>query len=203
VPTSTKKLRTTYGSLALLGLAGALVLAACSAGGADSSLWDPGTGEPLDNGGESSTSGGASSSGNASSSGKTSSSSTSSSGKTSSSSSTSSTTSSAGGTVTWTQIYNTMFGPSGTSTCTGSSCHTGSRSGFACGNSPSSCWNGFVAAGYIDNQTPSNTLLVDPAQSCLCGSGLSGNMPKFPHSCLTSAQVSEIKSWIAAGAQNN
>jgi hypothetical protein len=113
-----------------------------------------------------------------------------------------------GGTTasTWTDIYNGVFGPSGTSTCSGSSCHTSSRSGFACGSTKTTCYNGFVSAGYV---TPgagaSSSALVDPTQSPLCastGTGLSGNMP-IGHSCVTKAQLTQIKSWLAAGAQNN
>jgi hypothetical protein len=108
---------------------------------------------------------------------------------------------SAGG-VTWTTIYNTVFGPSGTSTCAGSSCHTGSRSGFACGSTKTTCYNGFVSAGYITpGASASSSALVDPNQSPLCGT-LGGNMP-IGHSCVTAAQITTIKSWLAAGAPNN
>ncbi|MFO0658722.1 MAG: hypothetical protein U0165_02655 [Polyangiaceae bacterium] len=37
---------------------------------------------------------------------------------------------SASGGVTWTQLYNEVFGPTGTSHCTGSSCHTNTKGGF-------------------------------------------------------------------------
>jgi hypothetical protein len=96
-----------------------------------------------------------------------------------------------------------MFGPSGSSSCTGSSCHTSSRGGFACGSSKTTCYNGFVNSGYVTPGTnASSSPLVDPAQSPLCGS-LGGNMPPGSGSCISSSQLTSIKSWLAAGAPNN
>jgi hypothetical protein len=107
------------------------------------------------------------------------------------------------GGVTWTQIYNDIFGPSGTSSCSvNGGCHTNTKAGFKCGTSKSSCYTGFVNAGYISpGSGASSSALVDPNQSPLCGS-LGGNMPQVG-SCVTSAQLNEIKSWLADGAQNN
>jgi hypothetical protein len=48
----------------------------------------------------------------------------------------------------------------------------------------------------------SNSPLVDPAQSPMCGS-LGGNMPKTYGSCISNADVQDIKIWLAAGAPNN
>ena len=97
-----------------------------------------------------------------------------------------------------------MFGPSGTSTCTGSSCHTGSQSGFTCGSSKTTCYNGFVNAGYITpGASAGSSALLDPAQTCLCGgSNLTGNMPKG-HACITAAQEAQIQAWLNSGAPDN
>jgi hypothetical protein len=86
----------------------------------------------------------------------------------------------------------------------GGSCHTGNQSGFACGTTKTSCYNGLVSAGYITpGASASSSALVDPASSCLCGgSGLSGNMPKgYP--CITAAEEQEIQAWLATGAPDN
>jgi hypothetical protein len=108
----------------------------------------------------------------------------------------------AGSGVTWTSIYNSVFGPSGTSTCAGSGCHSSSQSGFTCGSSKTTCYNGFVNSGLITpGANAPSSALVDPNQSPLCGV-LGGNMP-IGHSCVTSAQITTIKSWLAAGAANN
>jgi hypothetical protein len=108
-----------------------------------------------------------------------------------------------GGGPTWTQIYGTVFGPQGTSACSqGGGCHTNTQSGFKCGTTKSACYTGFVNAGWVTpGANASASLLVNAAKSPLCGS-LGGNMPKNGN-CITSAQLAEIKSWLAAGAQNN
>jgi len=121
---------------------------------------------------------------------------------TSSTSSTTSSTSTGGGTVTWTQIYTQVFGPSGSASCTGSSCHTSNVSGFACGTTKTACYNGFVNSGMVTpGASATSSQLVDPSTSPLCGS-LGGNMPKGG-SCITSAELTMSNSWLAAGAPNN
>jgi hypothetical protein len=128
-------------------------------------------------------------------------------GSTSASSSSSSASSSAstggGGGTTWTQIYGTVFGPQGTSACSkGGGCHTNTQSGFKCGTTKAACYTGFVSSGWVTpGANASASTLVNAAKSPLCGS-LGGNMPKNGN-CITSAQLAEIKSWLAAGAQNN
>lgn len=56
---------------------------------------------------------------------------------------------------------------------------------------------GLVTAG----AQASSSDLVNPNYSPLCGS-LGGSMPKGG-ACVTSSQVQQIKSWLAAGAPNN
>ena len=213
--------------LPVVGLVGAAALQACSAGGADVSFWDPGgTPVPIGSGGSSSssattTSGPSSSSGptTTASSSTTTTTASSSSGPTSTSSSSTGTTtttvsssssaaasssSSTGGPVTWTEIYNQVFGPSGTSPCSGSGCHTTSRSGFACGTTAASCCQGLINAGYIvQGSMASTSPLTDPSQSCLCNvATFGGNMPRnWP--CVTKAQVALINAWLATGAPCN
>ncbi len=104
--------------------------------------------------------------------------------------------------MTWTTIYDTIFGPSGTSTCSGSGCHTKSQSGFTCGSSATSCYTGMVNAGLVTaGSGASSSQLVDPSTSPLCGT-LGGDMPKG-HACVTAAQITEIKCWLSAGAPDN
>ena len=121
----------------------------------------------------------------------------------SSSASSSSSTGGGGGGTTWTQIYGTMFGPQGTSNCSkNGGCHTNTQSGLKCGTSKSTCYTGFVSSGYVTpGANASNSPLVSPVKSPLCGS-LGGNMPKNGN-CITAAQLTQIKSWLASGAQNN
>jgi hypothetical protein len=106
--------------------------------------------------------------------------------------------------VTWTSIYDTVFGPSGSSPCAiNGSCHTQNDHGFACGTTKTSCYNGFVSAGYISpGSGASSSSLVDPSSSPLCGS-LGGNMPRSYGTCVTDAQVANIQTWLASGAPDN
>jgi hypothetical protein len=106
--------------------------------------------------------------------------------------------------VTWTTLYNGLFGQSGTATCNAvGGCHQGSKGGFTCGTTKTSCYNGFVSAGWINpGGSASQSPLVDPSQSCLCGS-LGGNMPRSPGHCPSSTDVQNIKSWLATGAPDN
>jgi hypothetical protein len=121
----------------------------------------------------------------------------------SSSSSSSSGTTSSGSATTWTQLYNGIFGPSGTSSCVaGGGCHTTSQSGFKCGTSKSSCYSGIVSSGLVTTGSGApGSALVTAGYSPLCGS-LGGNMPQGG-TCVSSTKLAQIKSWLAAGAPNN
>jgi hypothetical protein len=104
--------------------------------------------------------------------------------------------------VTWTTLYNTVFGPSGTSHCTGSNCHTNTQSGFKCGTSKATCYTGMINSGLVTaGAGASSSSLVDPSTSPLCGS-LGGNMPKGG-TCISASVLAEIQSWLASGAPNN
>jgi hypothetical protein len=195
------------------------VAVACSAGGSDKSLWQGGQPPPSEGSGGAGGSGGASVTSTvngttvtvtgtttttvASTTSVSATTTTTATTTTVASSTAASSSSSSGGGVTWTQLYTSLFGQGGTATCVGSSCHTFSHGGFTCGTSKTSCYNGFVSAGWINpGSGASQSPLVDPSQSCLCGS-LGGNMPKFPGQCPSSTDVQNIKSWLATGAPDN
>lgn len=105
--------------------------------------------------------------------------------------------------VTWTDLYDTIFGQSGSSNCAkNGGCHTSSQSGFKCGTSKAACYNGMVSAGLVTpGADASSSVLVDPQSSPLCGA-LGGNMPKGG-TCVTGSQVQQIKAWLANGAPND
>lgn len=108
------------------------------------------------------------------------------------------------GAVTWTQIYNTLFAANGSAPCSvNGGCHTNTQSGFKCGTSKATCYSGFVNSGLVTTGANApQSALVDPNQSPLCGS-LGGNMPKTYGSCISAADLTEIKTWLAEGAPNN
>lgn len=114
-----------------------------------------------------------------------------------------SSTGSATGDVTWTLLYNTVFGPNGTSNCSANGgCHTAIQNGFKCGTTKSSCYDGLVSAGLVTpGADASSSLLVEPGSSPLCGS-LGGGMPKIGK-CVSDSQLAKIEEWLAAGAQND
>jgi hypothetical protein len=105
--------------------------------------------------------------------------------------------------VTWTQLYDGIFGPTGTSNCAeGGGCHTNNQSGFQCGTSKTTCYTGMVNAGLVTpGASASSSVLVTSGQSPLCGT-LGGIMPKGG-TCVTDAQITEIESWLATGAPDN
>jgi hypothetical protein len=198
------------------------LLQACAAGGSDDSFWAPGgTPPPGGVGGAgssttspsssttgpgSSTTGPSSSSTTGPSSSSTTGPSSSTTGPGSSSTAASSSTSTSSGAVSWTDdIYNPIFGPSGTSPCSvNGSCHTHSQSGLTCGTDQTTCYNGFVSYGMVvpGSGATSQSTIVNPATSPLCGT-LGGNMPRSGYACITDAQITTITNWLAAGAPDN
>jgi hypothetical protein len=195
-------------------LAAATALAvACSAGGSDKSLWQAGQPPPSDGSGGAGGAGGAAATNSVGGStvtatttvGSTTATTTTAASTTvASSTSVASSSSSSGGGETWTELYNGVFGQSGTSTCNAvGGCHQSSKGGFTCGTTKTTCYNGFVSAGWITpGASASQSPLVDPSQSCLCGS-LGGNMPRSPGHCPSSTDVQNLKSWLATGAPDN
>jgi hypothetical protein len=96
-----------------------------------------------------------------------------------------------------------VFGPSGTSACSrNGGCHTSSQSGFKCGTSKTTCYNGMVSYGMLSpGSGAASSSLVDSSSSPLCGT-LGGNMPKGG-GCVTDAQITTIQAWLATGAPDN
>jgi hypothetical protein len=113
-------------------------------------------------------------------------------------------TSSSGGTVTWTTLYDTIFGPNGTANC--AECHgtnpSTNQSGFICGTTSTACYSGMVDDGLITpGASASSSPLVTKGQSPLCGT-LGGNMPLMGP-CVTAAQITAIQAWLATGAPDD
>jgi hypothetical protein len=134
-----------------------------------------------------------------------------------------------GGGTTWTSLYASFFGPSGTASCSAqASCHGGpdgsgsQTSGFICGADKHACWRGMTqgvppdAGGVFPPIVPA-TASQDPTQTQLWGalhkqeaSGLN-NMPCGDPVChpatstytFTSDDLARISTWIAQGAQDN
>lgn len=100
-------------------------------------------------------------------------------------------------------LYDTIFGPGGTSNCSyGGGCHTNGQSGFTSGTTKTTCYNGMVSKGLISpGANASSSELVTAGSSPLCGT-LGGNMPAVG-ACVTSAQLTEIRAWLATGAPDN
>jgi hypothetical protein len=139
-------------------------------------------------------------------------------------------TSEAGCEPTFTSLYANYFGPSGQATCTAqASCHgtaaaSGAMtSGFVCGQTKESCWQGMTmgipadAGGVFPPIAPPNA--GDPTQTQLYGglhkskaSGLNnmpcgGNLVTCPSSgstyTFTPDDLSCISTWLQQGAQDN
>ena len=140
---------------------------------------------------------------------------------------------------TWTSLYTCYFGPSGVASCTAqTSCHGASSqlgsqvSGFVCGGSKASCWQGMtqqVDGGLFPPIVCLSALgcsggVSDPTKTTLWGdlhqssasNGQLDNMPcgdpaGTPIPChadtatytFTSDDLARISSWITQGGQDN
>lgn len=125
------------------------------------------------------------------------------------------------GDSTWTSLYANLFGPSGIGQCGDAtrsdgtmitSCHQDASgngamaSGFICGMTQESCYEGITSpnANYEGLQVviagnPTGSFLTKIMRSC---SG--GIMPFLPQSVVFSDdQMSSVSTWIAAGALDN
>ena len=105
--------------------------------------------------------------------------------------------------MTWTELYNTVFGPSGGASCVkGGGCHTSTISGFKCGSDKNTCYNGLVSYGMVQpGGSAAYSSIASPGGSPLCGT-LGGNMPKGG-GCITASELANLKSWLSTGAPNN
>jgi hypothetical protein len=108
------------------------------------------------------------------------------------------------GAPTWTQLYDGIFGPTGSSSCSlNGGCHTTNQGGFTCGTTSDTCYTGLVNAGLIaPGGSAATSVLVDPSASPLCTPTLGGTMPP-QGACPTTAQIAQIQAWLATGAPEN
>jgi hypothetical protein len=128
--------------------------------------------------------------------------------------------------ATWTALYKDLFGPAGIGQCgaatrTGqngtTSCHQSAgdngavASGFVCGDTQQSCFDGITSpqANFIGTQvvvacSPCGSYLTQVLRHGDGDGGLIGIMPYFPESVVFSDDdMARVSSWIAAGAANN
>lgn len=102
---------------------------------------------------------------------------------------------------TWTELYNSYFGPGTPGHCSGTGgCHTNSRGGFKCGTNKNDCYSGLVAAGLVDPSNPTQSPLANENESPLVWLG--GGMP-LDNPEANPAAAAAVKAWVAAGAKNN
>ena len=128
--------------------------------------------------------------------------------------------------ATWTALYKDLFGPAGIGQCgdatrTGAngttSCHQKSgdngavSSGFICGDTQQSCYDGITSpqANFIGQQvvvacSPCGSYLTQVLRRSDGDGGITGIMPFYPENVVfTDDDMNRISAWIAAGAQNN
>ena len=128
--------------------------------------------------------------------------------------------------ATWTALYKDLFGPAGIGQCgdatrTGkngtTSCHHAAgdqgamASGFVCGDTQESCWQGITSpqANFIGEQvvvacSPCSSYLTQVLRHGDGDGGLTGIMPFYPESVVFSDDdMARVSAWIAAGAPNN
>jgi len=128
--------------------------------------------------------------------------------------------------ATWTALYKDLFGPAGIGQCgdatrTGqngtTTCHRGSTdngalaSGFVCGDTQQSCYDGITSpqANFIGQQvviacSPCGSYLTQVLRHGDGDGGITGIMPFYPEDAVFSDDdMARVSAWIAAGAQNN
>jgi hypothetical protein len=118
------------------------------------------------------------------------------------------------GGATWSDLYRDCFGPDhascGQPACHGSASDPGSMSsGFVCGATQATCFNGITAMGSIvpAGGTPGSTSeamttsLYENIRKAPPNVG--GDMPKMSTFAFTQADLDRISTWIADGAQND
>jgi hypothetical protein len=126
---------------------------------------------------------------------------------------------------TWTDLYADYFGPCGSASCSGQSeCHLDANSagtklsGFACGVTQESCWEGIAVGIPLDAGGGFPPIVTGALVSALHKSQPTGldqnNMPcgeaaefacppaTSPYA-FTPADLARISSWIQQGAQDN
>jgi hypothetical protein len=106
-----------------------------------------------------------------------------------------------GASDTWSFVYANYIGPGTPGHCGNAGCHQHIQSGFMCGTSKDTCYNGLLAKGLIG--TKSNPqLLVDPAGSPVIWFSSSGVMPQ-DNAVPNAAATRDVGAWVAAGAKND
>lgn len=116
--------------------------------------------------------------------------------------------------TTWTGLYRDYFGPHGTASCSAApgQCHAAAGdqgalpSGYVCGDSQASCFEGMTASGSIvpagGTADATSTRLYGALRKAPPNAG--GTMPRSP-SCVafSTDDLKRISSWISAGAKND
>jgi hypothetical protein len=110
--------------------------------------------------------------------------------------------------LTWGYIYTSYFGKGTPGHCGTAGCHGTARAGFVC-SSQSLCYtsittsNANVGGKMVNPQSPSMSVILDPANSPLFWfNPAGGNMPDGALMANDTAKA-EITAWIEAGAPND
>jgi hypothetical protein len=128
------------------------------------------------------------------------------------------------GTVTWTDLYDSYFGPSAPASCTAvaNGCHMtlndlgAQQSGYVCGTSKDSCWSGITSSAIPKSypppvpdggsRTPTGTVLYQALHPV--GVQTAGQMPLTAADGgagyqFTPLDLARIAAWINQGAAND
>jgi hypothetical protein len=102
---------------------------------------------------------------------------------------------------TWTYVYTTYFGRGTPGHCGNAGCHQKIQSGFMCGTTKDTCYNGLVAKRLIGTKEATQPL-VDPKLTPLAWFDTNGAMPQ-DDAVPNAAAVKDVQAWVAAGAKND
>jgi hypothetical protein len=102
---------------------------------------------------------------------------------------------------TWTEVYDKLLGPNTPGHCGGPGrCHSTERSGFMCGTTKDSCFQGLLDAKLIDPANPPASAIISPVESPLSWFG--GGMPLDLDEANPAAAAS-LTAWVRAGAKKD
>jgi hypothetical protein len=109
-----------------------------------------------------------------------------------------------GSAPTYTELYTKYFAPKTPGHCATKDCHLSEAdsTGWVCGTTKDSCYQGMVSIGIIDPMFPRASVIADPKNSPLRWINPNGPMPQdavkaFPEG------ADAIMKWVATCAQNN
>ncbi len=102
---------------------------------------------------------------------------------------------------TWSSVYAAYFAPGTPGHCSNAGCHAASRGGFKCGTTKDTCYQGLIDSQLVSTSLKEKSPIAG-SSSPLVWFNSRGTMPDDNRKANAQA-ASDIKTWLASGAENN